>query len=109
MATIPRLISVAEIIKREYLKKLDPSNSEGGALPGLHQYNEIGCLEEPDPPSDDPEAQDQVRQSAITRALQGKNQYVRDLSDHSMRAPGLTCSQSETKESRLHEDYPFTK
>lgn len=89
MATIPRLISVAEIIKREYLKKLDPSNSEGGILPGLHQYNEIGCLEEPDTSSDDPQTQDEARQTAITAALQGKNQYVRYLSGHSRYASDM--------------------
>ncbi|OJA15714.1 hypothetical protein AZE42_09961 [Rhizopogon vesiculosus] len=37
-STIPRLISVVEILKREYLKTLDVSS---GQLTGLHQYNEL--------------------------------------------------------------------
>jgi hypothetical protein len=37
---IPRLISVTEIIKREYL------NNTRTSRVGLHQYNEIGCLED---------------------------------------------------------------
>ncbi|KAJ7800379.1 hypothetical protein B0H14DRAFT_3490773 [Mycena olivaceomarginata] len=52
-STVPRLISVVEIIKREYLKKLELEHSS--TLLGLHQYNEIGTLEEelraPEPPS----------------------------------------------------------
>ncbi|OBZ72255.1 hypothetical protein A0H81_07461 [Grifola frondosa] len=46
MSTIPRLISVVEIIKREYLNALDPVLAEAGCLSGLHQYNEIGELQE---------------------------------------------------------------
>ncbi|KAI0048998.1 hypothetical protein FA95DRAFT_1653164 [Auriscalpium vulgare] len=42
--TIPRLISVVEIIKREYLKTLDAKKSK--ELLGLYQYNELGCLED---------------------------------------------------------------
>ncbi|KAI0314339.1 hypothetical protein OF83DRAFT_1063986 [Amylostereum chailletii] len=38
---IPKLVSVVEIIKREYLKS---PTAEGG-LVGLFQYNELGCLE----------------------------------------------------------------
>jgi hypothetical protein len=37
---IPRLISVGEIIKREYLKASRTSRV------GLHQYNDVGCLED---------------------------------------------------------------
>ncbi|KAG1883513.1 hypothetical protein F4604DRAFT_1649431 [Suillus subluteus] len=37
-STIPRLISIVEIVKREYLKTLDVSV---GQLTGLHQYNEL--------------------------------------------------------------------
>ena len=43
---IPRLVSVVEIIKREYVKKLDPALAEKGCLAGLHQYNEVGALED---------------------------------------------------------------
>ncbi|EMD33316.1 hypothetical protein CERSUDRAFT_67981 [Gelatoporia subvermispora B] len=46
MSTIPRLVSVVEIIKREYLKSLDPELAESGSLSGLHQYNEVGELED---------------------------------------------------------------
>ena len=41
--TIPRLISVAEIIKREYLLAMDVRRMPD--LMGLYQYNEIGCVE----------------------------------------------------------------
>jgi len=43
-STVNRLISVVEIIKREYLKVLETTHST--RLLGLHQYNEIGTLEE---------------------------------------------------------------
>ena len=42
--TVSRLISVVEIIKREYLKILETTRST--RLHGLHQYNEIGTLED---------------------------------------------------------------
>ncbi|KAF8636294.1 hypothetical protein AX17_003648 [Amanita inopinata Kibby_2008] len=42
--TIPRLISVVEIIKREFIKNLALKHSP--RLAGLHQYTEIGCLED---------------------------------------------------------------
>jgi hypothetical protein len=41
--TIPRLITVAEIIKREYLLAMDAKLMPD--LVGLYQYNEIGCIE----------------------------------------------------------------
>jgi hypothetical protein len=41
---VSRLISVVEIIKREYLKTLATTHST--RLHGLHQYNEIGTLED---------------------------------------------------------------
>ena len=41
-STVSRLISVVEIIKREYLKILKTTHST--KLHGLHQYNEIGTL-----------------------------------------------------------------
>ncbi|KAF8805639.1 hypothetical protein BYT27DRAFT_7104018 [Phlegmacium glaucopus] len=43
-STVSRLISVVEIIKREYLKVLETTHSP--RLLGLHQYNEIGTLED---------------------------------------------------------------
>ncbi|KAJ7145414.1 hypothetical protein C8R43DRAFT_1012714 [Mycena crocata] len=42
-STVPRLISVVEIIKREYVKTLDLAQVP--APTGLHQYNEVGTLE----------------------------------------------------------------
>ena len=41
--TIPRLITVAEIIKREYLLAMDAKRMPD--LVGLYQYNEISCVE----------------------------------------------------------------
>ena len=43
-ATIPRLITVVEIIKREYLAAMDAKRSPH--LVGLFQYNEMGSLED---------------------------------------------------------------
>jgi hypothetical protein len=43
-ATIPRLISVVEIIKREYLVAMGARRSPD--LVGLYQYNEMGSLED---------------------------------------------------------------
>jgi hypothetical protein len=42
--TIPRLISVVEIIKREYLVAMGAKRSPD--LVGLYQYNEMGSLED---------------------------------------------------------------
>ena len=42
--TIPRLISVVEIIKREYLVAMNARRSPD--LVGLYQYNEMGSLED---------------------------------------------------------------
>lgn len=41
---IPRLISVVEIIKREYIKHLHDTHSQ--RFVGLHQYNQLGTLED---------------------------------------------------------------
>jgi hypothetical protein len=43
-STVPRLITVVEIIKRECLKVLETTHS--ARLLRLHQYNEIGTLED---------------------------------------------------------------
>lgn len=64
LALVPRLISVVEIVKREYLKKLDASLAEKGALSGLFQYNELVN-------AGDPETRE-TRATAL--ALGGKNQ-----------------------------------
>ena len=68
---IPKLISVVEIIKREYLKL--PNDT----LVGLYQYNELGTLEDlgltPWPQSDDPQL---ARSQAIVQALDGLKKFV---------------------------------
>ena len=75
MTTIPRLVSVVEIIKREYMKAMDAGLAEGGVLNGLHQYNEIGSLEE-EGLLGGAEGAEEQRQEAIARALQGRKQCV---------------------------------
>ncbi|CAL1710733.1 unnamed protein product [Somion occarium] len=78
MSTIPRLISVAEIIKREYLKTLSSDDAQEGVLTGLHQYNVIGTLPDESPAgAEDPEAE---RLQAISAALTGKNHLYEDHS-----------------------------
>ncbi|KAG6877564.1 hypothetical protein C0993_006061 [Termitomyces sp. T159_Od127] len=59
---VPRLLSVVEIVKREFLKSLEAKRSP--RLAGLHQYNEIGCVET---------AVDEDRAAEIRRALSGSN------------------------------------
>ncbi|KAM5544610.1 hypothetical protein V8D89_001508 [Ganoderma adspersum] len=72
MATIPRLVSVVEIIKREYLKTLDPALAQAGSLSGLHQYNEMGDLEEQGL-VEGTGNEEQVRLESLAHALQGRN------------------------------------
>lgn len=76
--TIPRLISVVEIIKREYIKTLELKHST--RLAGLHQYNEIGCLEQESEldlksaeGSTSAENTDARRMDALAVALDGKH------------------------------------
>lgn len=75
MALVPRLVSVVEIVKREYVKMLDTSLAEQGALSGLYQYNEIGELETSASAGEagevDPE---QERLQNLNAVLEGKNQ-----------------------------------
>ena len=68
-STIPRLISVVEIIKREYFKALPPERT------GLYQYNHLGYLEEDneDHSKDATSVAEGDRAAYITAALQGKN------------------------------------
>ncbi|KAG6892861.1 hypothetical protein C0992_012180, partial [Termitomyces sp. T32_za158] len=65
---VPRLLSVVEIVKREFIKSLAAKRSP--RLAGLHQYNEIGCLENTEP------AVEEDRTAEIRRALSGSNQSV---------------------------------
>lgn len=75
MSTIPRLVSVVEIIKREYLKTLDGTVAEGGTLSGLHQYNEIGELDEAGF-GEKAGNEEEARLQSLARALHGRNQSV---------------------------------
>jgi hypothetical protein len=67
-STITRLISVVEILKREYLKTLDAS---AGQLTGLHQYNELQWEQR-----GEIAAEGEDRASSIARALEGEKQCV---------------------------------
>ena len=68
---IPRLITIAEILKREFLKRLAEKHST--RLAGLHQYNETGCLEDLGYSCSLGDTQED-RAAEIARALSGKNQ-----------------------------------
>jgi hypothetical protein len=67
-STIPRLISVVEILKREYLKTLDVW---AGLQTGLHQYNELQWEQR-----GEIAAEGEDRATTIERALEGKKQCV---------------------------------
>ena len=73
-AAIAKLISVTEIIKREYLKL--PHTS----LVVLYQYNELGTLEDlglsPQPQQEGGEDVEMVRSQAIIQALDGVKKFV---------------------------------
>ena len=68
--TIPRLISVVEIIKREYLVAMNAKRSVD--LVGLYQYNEMGSLED-QVENERKEGEESVEDRAkmITEALSG--------------------------------------
>ena len=68
---IPRLISVVEIIKREYFKELSP----GPESTGLYHYNYLGFIEEY-ALNTDSQKDEEHRQKYIISALEGKNQCV---------------------------------
>ncbi|KAG7450160.1 uncharacterized protein BT62DRAFT_927467 [Guyanagaster necrorhizus] len=92
--TIPRLISVVEIIKREYIKML-----ESKQLPkhlGLHQYNEVGSLEDISLGEEDTILTDkeETRATSIIMALEGKN-YPKQVQTPFMR---ITLSHYELPE-----------
>ncbi|KAL1745143.1 hypothetical protein HDZ31DRAFT_18580, partial [Schizophyllum fasciatum] len=70
-----RLISVAEIIKREYLSELDKGKS--ARLCGLHQYNHIGYTEGTQTPGKGKQKEEQhSRPEAILDALSGSKHIV---------------------------------
>ncbi len=69
---VPRLVSVVEIIKREYIKTLELSHST--RLLGLHQYNQVGSLEELGmaPVISDSIGEGEQRAENLIKALDGK-------------------------------------
>jgi hypothetical protein len=80
----PRLISVVEVIKREFIKNLE--NDRSPRLKGLHQYNEIVTLEElgvtvtashtKEGQGIPTETEETRRSQAILLALSGRHQSV---------------------------------
>ncbi|KAK0208399.1 hypothetical protein DFS33DRAFT_1271657 [Desarmillaria ectypa] len=92
--TIPRLISVVEIIKREYIKILELKHLP--RLLGLHQYNEIGCLEDIGLGEEGttPEDKEEKRAASIIMALEGKN-YPKQIQTPFMK---ITLSHRELPE-----------
>ena len=69
---IPRLITVVEIIKREYLAAMNAKRSPH--LVGLFQYNEIGSLEDQAENEGEEEEGVDARTRMITEALSGSKQ-----------------------------------
>ena len=69
---IPRLITVVEIIKREYLAAMNAKRSP--QLVGLFQYNEIGSLENQAENEKEEEGEENAgdRMKIITEALAGR-------------------------------------
>ncbi|CAA7257439.1 unnamed protein product [Cyclocybe aegerita] len=88
VSTIPRLISVAEIIKREFVKTLEAKRSS--RMKGLHQYNEVGTLEAlgltvaPAAEDGTPLTGEDARSHSILEALSGRN-YARQTQSPYMR------------------------
>lgn len=70
---IPRLITVAEIIKREYLLAMDTKRMPN--LVGLYQYNEIGCIENgvDNEADEEKDVGAEDRMKMLAEALEGKN------------------------------------
>ena len=79
-ATIPRLVSVVEIIKREYGKWASTRQAPDGGPPdeslrlGLHQYNELATLEDLGLVEGQEHGPDDVERLRL--ALEGKNLYA---------------------------------
>jgi len=107
-------VSVVEIIKREYLKSLGLKHPT--RLTGLHQYNELGCLEDLEAEDNRMEqdmpqaANEEVRVQNIVQALGGKNQYVTLVSlrsVNSFRYSSSPLTQCEAETNSLYAHYPF--
>ncbi|KAF9223585.1 hypothetical protein BS17DRAFT_733178, partial [Gyrodon lividus] len=74
-STIPRMVSVVEIIKREYLKGLDVS---AGNLSGLHQYNRLLFERREEIPVEDGDN----RVNALLLALDGHSHVKQIFAPH---------------------------
>lgn len=73
---LPRLISVVEIIKREFHSLVSNKKAGSGNPPGtlLYQYNVLACLEDDQlPPKGSEEG---LSGGDLLLALEGKNQFV---------------------------------
>jgi hypothetical protein len=79
---LPRLISVVEIIKREFQRLVLNRKAGLGNPPGtlLHQYNVLACLEDDQPPPKGSE--EGLSSEGLFLALEGKNQFVFCLGNH---------------------------
>lgn len=85
-STIPKLITVVEITKREYIKWVRERKKSGGSeavqpnvlCSGLHQYNQLETLQDLELlPSDK-----QEQESNLTRVLSGRNYPKQDRTPH---------------------------
>jgi len=100
--TVPRLISVVEIIKREYLKTLETKHSS--KLSGLHQYNEIGCLEDLGL-DEGMDTRGENGKITLAMALEGKNQYVFCPNCYFDRPFYATTTKPKAETDAIHEDH----
>ena len=75
-SVISRLISVVEIVKREFASLVAAGTAGEGNEPGtiLHQHNFVGCLEDLSPPPQSATARPEDETEALLAALEGKNQ-----------------------------------
>lgn len=73
---LPRLISVVEIVKREFRALVLKQKAGLGNPPGtlLHQYNVLACLEGDQPPLQG--NSEGLSSEELLLALEGKNQLV---------------------------------
>ncbi|KAF9243567.1 hypothetical protein BU15DRAFT_43079 [Melanogaster broomeanus] len=74
-STIPRLVSVVEIIKREYLKGVDIT---AGNLSGLHQYNQLLFEQQEEIPVEEGED----RRNALLLVLDGHSHVKQKFAPH---------------------------
>jgi len=76
---LPRLISVVEIVKREFRGFILKQKAGLGNPPGtlLHQYNVLACLEGEQPPPKG--SSEGLSSEELLLALEGKNQFVSRL------------------------------